>query len=67
MLRRASRRGDFVRMRALVARYDNLNLGLADAAVVACAERHGGRVLTTDRRDLRVVAGEGRISVAVDE
>jgi predicted nucleic acid-binding protein len=60
-------RGDFPRIRALVSRYANLELGLADAAVVACAERHGGRVLTTDRRDFSVVAGEGRISLVLDE
>ena len=60
-------RDDFARMRTLVARYGDLGLGLADAAVVACAERHGGRVLTTDRRDFRVVAGEGRITLVLDE
>jgi hypothetical protein len=37
-------------------------LGAADAAVVACAERNGGRVLTVDR-DFGVVAGEGTITV----
>jgi predicted nucleic acid-binding protein len=58
--------GDFPRIRELVARYEDLGLGLADAAVVACAERRGGRVLTTDRRDFRVVAGEGRIHLVLD-
>jgi len=54
---------DFPRIRELVQRYADLRLGFADAAVVACAERMGGRVLTLDRRDFDVVAGEGRISV----
>jgi predicted nucleic acid-binding protein len=31
--------------------------------VIACAERNGGRVLTLDRRDFDVVAGEGVITV----
>jgi uncharacterized protein len=49
---------DIARIRQLTARYADLPLGLADAAVVACAERSGGRVLTLDRRDFDVVAGE---------
>jgi predicted nucleic acid-binding protein len=47
----------------LLTRYQNLRLDLADAAVVACAEAHGGRVLSLDRRDFDVIAGEGRITV----
>jgi hypothetical protein len=31
--------------------------------VVACAEANGGRVLTLDRRDFDVIAGEGRITI----
>jgi uncharacterized protein len=54
---------DLARIRALVARYRSLPLGFADAAVVACAERSGGAVLTFDRRDFAVVAGEGIISL----
>jgi uncharacterized protein len=42
---------------------DDLPLGFADAAVVACAERHGGRVLTLDRRHFGVVEGEGTITL----
>ena len=57
---------DFGRIGALLERYEDLGLGLADAAVIACAERHGGLVLTTDRRDFRVVAGEGRIRLLLD-
>jgi uncharacterized protein len=33
---------DIPRIRHLIARYRNLPLGFADAAVIACAERHGG-------------------------
>lgn len=55
--------GDFGRARALVGRYADLPLGFADASVVACAERSGGAVLTLDRRDFDVVAGEGTIRV----
>lgn len=55
---------DFVRIGSLMSKYADLELGFADAAVVACAERNGGRVLTTDRRDFDVVArGEGTITV----
>lgn len=57
---------DFPRIIELVRRYENLPLGLADASVIACAERSGGRVLTLDRRDFAVVAGEGRIVLALD-
>jgi uncharacterized protein len=54
---------DFPRIRVLVARYANLPLGFADATVVACAERHGGNVLTLDLRDFGVVAREGTITI----
>jgi uncharacterized protein len=53
---------DLRRVRELVGRYADLPLGAADAAVVACAERNGGQVLTVDR-DFGVVAGEGTITV----
>ena len=56
-------REDLPRIRELVDKYSDLPLGLADAAVVACAERHGGAVLTLDHRDFGVVAREGRITV----
>lgn len=48
--------GDLARVRELVGRYGDLPLGLVDAAVVACAERSGGRVLTLDQRDFSIVA-----------
>jgi predicted nucleic acid-binding protein len=52
---------DLARIRALALRYADPPLGLADAAVVACAERRRGAILTLDRRDFDVVAGEGTI------
>lgn len=54
---------DIPRIRVLAERYCDLPLGFADSAVVACAERTGGRVLTLDRRDFGVVAGEGTITI----
>ena len=54
---------DLPRVRELIRRYADLRLGFADAAVIACAERQGGRVLTVDRRDFDVVAREGTIHV----
>lgn len=50
---------DLGRTRQLVQRYEGLSLGFVDAAVIACAERSGGRVLTFDLRDFGVVAAEG--------
>lgn len=54
---------DLARVRELVRRYADLPLGLADATVIACAERHRGTVLTLDIRDFSVVAREGTITV----
>lgn len=54
---------DIGRIRDLVRRYANLPLGFADACVIACAERNGGRVLTLDLRHFGVVADEGKISL----
>ena len=48
---------------AVVQRYEDLPLGFADASVICCAERNGGRVLTLDLRHFGVVAAEGRISL----
>lgn len=53
--------GDFPRILELVDRYADLRLGLVDAAVIACAERNGGRVLTYDFRHFGTVAREGTI------
>src|SRR5213078_4001489 len=52
---------DLSRIRELVNEYADLPLGFADASVVACAERSGGRVLTLDLRDFGVVARTGTI------
>ena len=54
---------DLPRIRGLALRYESLPLGYADSAVIACAERGGGRVLTLDQRDFGVVAREGTIEV----
>jgi predicted nucleic acid-binding protein len=51
------------RVLELIRRYEDLPLGLADAAVIECAERHGRRVLTLDRRHFGVVEREGSIRV----
>jgi len=55
--------GDLPGIRRLAGRYRDLPLGFSDAAVVTCALRSGGRVLTLDRRDFDVVAGEAAISI----
>ena len=55
--------GDLPRVLELVERYEDLPLGFVDAAVIACAERNGGRVLTYDYRHFGVVAGEGTITL----
>lgn len=47
---------DLIRCRELIAQYRDLDLGLADASVIATAERlkiH--RILTLDERDFRAV------------
>ncbi len=54
---------DLSRIRELVARYQDMPLGLADASVIACAERTSGRILTFDRRDFGIVAREGRVQL----
>jgi predicted nucleic acid-binding protein len=54
---------DLTRARQLVRRYEDLSLGFVDAAVIACAERSGGRVMTFDLRDFGVVAAEGTITI----
>ena len=49
-------------MALIVANYRDLDLGLADAAVIATAERLGvNRILTVDERDFRAVrAADGK-------
>ena len=56
---------DLPRVAALVERYADLPLGLADACVVACAERNGGALLAFDD-DFQVIAREGRVRVMPD-
>jgi len=58
--------GDIPRMRQLMEKYRDLPMDLADAALVALAEREGiRRVFTLDRRDFEVYrpARLGRFSV----
>ena len=51
------------RILELLGRYGELHLGFAAAAVIACAERNGGRVLTFDRATFEVVARDVPISL----
>lgn len=53
---------DLGRVAELTNRYDDLPLGLVDAAVIACAERSGGDVLSLDD-DFHIVAAEETITV----
>lgn len=57
---------DLGRIRELALRYRSLPLGFADAAVIACAERRRGAVLTLDRRDFPVVAAERTLRLLPD-
>ena len=54
---------DLGRVRELVVRYADMPLGFADASVIACAERNGGRVLTLDLHHFGTVAAEGKLSL----
>ena len=47
---------DLPRITSLMTRYAAPPLGFADAAVVACAERNGGTVLTFDRDRLQAIS-----------
>jgi predicted nucleic acid-binding protein len=47
---------DLPRITALMTGYAELPLGFADAAVVVCAERNGGTVLTFDRDGLEAIS-----------
>lgn len=47
---------DLRRCAVLIAKYQDLDLGLSDASVVAIAERLGAnRILTVDQRDFRAI------------
>lgn len=54
---------DLPRIQELVLRYQDMPLGYADAAVIACAERHGGQVATLDYRHFNAIAHEGTIQI----
>jgi len=54
---------DLPRIRELMVRFADVGLGFSAAAVVACAERNGGRILTFERRVLDVVAGDAPITL----
>jgi predicted nucleic acid-binding protein len=56
---------DFAAIGRLLARYEDVRLGLADASVVACAARRGAAVLTLDFRDFGPVARAGTIRLAL--
>jgi predicted nucleic acid-binding protein len=62
---------DVVRCRELLAKYRDLNLGLADASIIATAERLGvHRILTVDERDFRLVRtsrGEAFVLLPADK
>lgn len=53
-------RSDVERAAAVMRRYADLRVGLADASIVVLAERHGSTdVLTFDRRHFRAMRGPG--------
>jgi uncharacterized protein len=54
---------DLPRVMELVARFRERSLGFADAAVIACAERNGGDILTFDRRPFEAVARDVPITL----
>lgn len=54
---------DLGRIGELLETFDDLRLGFADASVIACAERSGGRLLTFDDRDFVPVARTGAITL----
>ncbi len=56
------RESDLSRARVLARRYQNLSLGLADALIIACAERNGGKVLSLDEH-FWIISNEGFITV----
>ncbi len=51
------------RARQLAKKYADLPLGFTDAAVAACAEANGKRVLTLDTRDFSVIRKETGITI----
>ena len=51
------------RARQLARKYADLPLGFTDAAVAACAEANGKRVLTLDNRDFSVIGKETGLTI----
>jgi predicted nucleic acid-binding protein len=51
------------RARELAKKYADLPLGFTDAAVAACAEANGKRVLTLDTRDFSVIQRETGLTI----
>jgi uncharacterized protein len=54
---------DLPRIRELMVRFADLRLRFSDGAVIACAERNGGDVLTFDRRVFEPVARDVPITL----
>jgi predicted nucleic acid-binding protein len=54
------------RARKLAMKYADLPLGFTDAAVAACGEANGGRVLTLDTRDFSVIRKEAGLTILPD-
>jgi predicted nucleic acid-binding protein len=57
---------DLPRARELARKYGDLPLGFTDAAVAACAEANGKRVLTLDTRDFSVIQKEAGLVILPD-
>jgi len=51
------------RARELAKKYADLPLGFTDAAVAACAEANGKRVLTLDTRDFSIIMKETGLTI----
>jgi len=51
------------RAKELAQKYADLPLGFTDAAVAACAEANGKRVLTLDTRDFSVIKKETELTI----
>jgi uncharacterized protein len=52
---------DVTRARAIIKRYADLKISLADASIVVLAERHRVRdVLTLDERRFRILTADGK-------
>lgn len=56
---------DLERIAILVDRYNDLPLGIADASVIARAERHGGLLLSTDRHFASVIERDPTVRIRV--